>query len=63
MEGSRVLDAFDYVDGEDRQFTIDGLMEGEQYVFTAQARNQFGSSPFSGNSHLIISGTGLLCVH
>ena len=41
------------MDGEDRQFTIDGLMEGEQYVFSARARNQFGSSDFSGNSDFI----------
>ena len=53
MEGSRTLEASDYMDGEDRQFTIDGLMEGEQYVFSAQARNQFGSSDFSGNSDFI----------
>jgi len=26
------------MDGEDRQFLIDGLMEGEQYVFNAQAQ-------------------------
>ena len=53
MEGSRTLEASDYMDGEDRQFTIDGLMEGEQYVFSVQARNQFGSSDFSGNSDFI----------
>ena len=53
MEGSSTLEGSDYVDGEDRQFIIDGLIEGEQYVFSAQARNQFGSSAFSGNSDLI----------
>ena len=53
MEGSRTLEASDYVDGEDRQFIIDGLMEGEQYVFTAQTRNQFGFSEFSRNSDFI----------
>ena len=47
MEGSRVLFASDYVDGERHQFTINGLMEGESYLFSAQARNQFGSSEFS----------------
>ena len=57
MKGSRTLEALDYVDGEDRQFTIDGLMEGEQYVFNAQARNQFGFSKFSGNSDLITINT------
>ena len=53
MKGSRTLEASDYVDGHDHQFTIDGLTEGEQYVFSAQARNQFGFSKFSGNSELI----------
>ena len=53
MKGSRTLEASDYVDGEDHQFIMDGLMEGEQYVFNAQARNQFGFSKFSGNSDLI----------
>ena len=53
MEDSRTLEASDYMDGEDRQFTIDGLVEGEQYVFSARARNQFGSSDFSGNSDFI----------
>ena len=53
MEGSRTLEASDYVDGQDHQFIIDGLMEGEQYVFSAQARNQFGFSKFSENSDLI----------
>ena len=57
MEGSRTLEASDYVDGENRQFTIDGLMEGEYYVFSAQARNQFGSSDFSENSDFINSTT------
>ena len=53
MEGSHTLDASDYIDGQDRQFAIDGLMEGEQYVFSAQAQNQFGSSDFSGSSNFI----------
>ena len=57
MKGSRTLEASDYVDGEDRQFTIDGLIEGEQYVFSAQARNQFGFSKFSGNSDLVTINT------
>ena len=57
MEGSRTLEASDYVDGQDNQFIIDGLMEGEQYVFSAQARNQFGISEFSGNSDLITINT------
>ena len=61
MEGSRTLEASDYVDGQDHQFIIDGLMEGEQYLFSAQARNQFGSSAFSGNSDLITTATGMLC--
>ena len=50
MKGSRVLFASDYVDGERHQFTINGLMEGESYLFSAQARNRFGSSEFSGIS-------------
>ena len=62
MEGSRTLNASDYVDGQDGRFTIDGLMEGEQYLFSVQAQNQFGSSPFSGNSDFITTGTGMLCV-
>ena len=49
-EGSRILFASDYVDGERRHFTINGLVEGESYLFSAQARNQFGSSGFSGIS-------------
>ena len=49
-EGSRVLFASDYVDGERHQFTINGLMGGESYLFSAQGRNQFGSSEFSGIS-------------
>ena len=32
-------------------------------MFSAQAQNQFGSSAFSGNSDLITTGTGMLCVH
>ena len=59
MEGSRTLEASDYVDGQDHQFIIDGLMEGEQYAFSAQAQNQFGISEFSGNSDLVtINATG-----
>ena len=61
MEGSRTLDASNYVDDRLQQFTIDGLMEGERYLFSAQARNQFGSSPFSGNSEIIDAGTSKLC--
>ena len=38
------------MDGERRHFTINGLMEGESYLFRAQAQNQFGSSGFSGIS-------------
>ena len=57
MKGSRTLEASDYVDGQDHQFIIDGLIEGEQYVFSAQARNQFGFSKFSGNSDLITINT------
>ena len=53
IEGSRTLEASDYIDGQNHQFTIDGLMEGEQYVFSAQAQNQFGYSKFSGNSDFI----------
>ena len=59
MEDSRTLNAPNYMDGQDHQFTIDGLIEGEQYVFSVQAQNQFGSSPFSGNSDLIEAGTGM----
>ena len=62
MEGSRALDASDYMDGQDRHFTIDGLMEGERYLFSAQAQNQFGSSPFSGNSDLLEAGISCMCV-
>ena len=52
-----MLEASDYVDGQDHQFIIDGLIEGEQYVFSAQAQNQFGFSKFSGNSDLITINT------
>ena len=64
MEGSRVLFASDYVDGERHQFTIDGLMEGESYLFSAQARNQFGSSEFSGISTpiTIVTSKSHMCV-
>ena len=55
IEGSRTINASDYIDGDNHQFTIDGLMEGEYYVFSAQARNQFGSSDFSENSDFINS--------
>ena len=57
IEGSSTINDSDYMDGENHQFTIDGLMEGEYYVFSAQARNQFGSSDFSENSDFINSTT------
>ena len=44
---SRILDANDYVDNEQREFVIDGLMAGEFYRFSAQAQNEFGSSDFT----------------
>ena len=44
---SRILEANDYIDNEQREFTIDGLMAGEFYLFSAQAQNQFGSSDFT----------------
>ena len=44
---SRTLEANDYIDGEARQFTIDGLMTGGVYLFSAQAQNEFGASEFS----------------
>jgi len=47
---SHILEANDYMDGEARQFTIDGLMVGGIYLFSAQAQNEFGSSDFSGSS-------------
>jgi len=47
---SHILEANDYMDGEARQFTIDGLMVGGIYLFSAQAQNEFGSSDFSGGS-------------
>ena len=60
IKGSRTLEASDYVDGQDNQFIIDGLMEGEQYAFSAQARNHFGSSDFSGNSNFVsVTSKGL----
>ena len=62
IEGSRMVEASNYVDDQPAQFTIDGLMEGERYLFWVQAQNQFGSSPFSGNSGLIEAGTSKLCV-
>ena len=60
MEGSQMVDASDYVDDQPQQFPIDGLMEGDRYLFSAQAQNQFGSSPFSGNSDIIDAGIGML---
>ena len=62
MEGSIMLEASNYVDDQSQQFMIDGLMEGERYLFSAKAQNQFGSSPFSGNSDLIEAGTSKLCM-
>ena len=61
MEGSRIVDASDYVDDQPQEFTIDGLMEGERYLLIAQAQNQFGFSPLSGNSDLIEAGLSKLC--
>jgi len=46
---SRILEANDYIDNEQREFTIDGLMAGEFYRFSAQAQNQFGSSDFTNS--------------
>jgi len=40
---SRILDANDYVDNEQHEFTIDGLMAGEIYLFSAQAQNECSS--------------------
>ena len=57
-----MLEVSNYVDDQSQQFIIDGLMEGERYLFITQAQNQFGSSPFSGNSDLIEAGTSKLCV-
>jgi len=53
---SHTLEVNDYIDGEARQFTIDGLMTGDVYLFSVQAQNEFGASEFSGNS-LLIRGT------
>ena len=47
---SRILEANDYVDDEERVFTIDGLMAGGIYLFSAQAQNQFGSSDFTNSA-------------
>ena len=52
---SCTLEANDYIDGEEREFTIDGLMAGGVYLFSAKAQNQFGASDFS-NSSLLIHG-------
>ena len=64
---SRTLEANDYIDGEARQFTIDGLMTGGVYLFSAQAQNEFGFSDFSGNSQPIQSRfqhvCACVCVH
>ena len=46
---SRILEANDYMDNEERQFTIDGLLAGEFYLFSAQAQNQFGTSDFTNS--------------
>ena len=62
MEGSQMVEASNYMDDQPQQFPIDGLMEGDRYLFSAQARNQFGSSPFSGNSDIIEAGIGMLCM-
>jgi len=43
---SRILEANEYMDNEQREFTIDGLMAGGTYLFSAQAQNEFGSSGF-----------------
>ena len=61
---SRILEANDYVDGEQREFTIDGLMAGEVYLFSAQAQNQFGSSDFTNSDPIRgrFSVCGCLCV-
>lgn len=50
---SRTLEAKDYSDREERQFTVDGLTAGGAYLFSAQAQNQFGVSDFSGNSFVV----------
>ena len=46
------------------EFTINGLMEGGVYLFSAQAQNEFGSSDFSGNSQIVEVATSRfqLCV-
>ena len=49
---SRILEANDYMDNEQREFTIDGLMAGEFYLFSAQAQNQFGSSDFANSDQI-----------
>ena len=62
---SRTLEADDYMDTQARQFTIDGLMEGGVYLFSAQAQNEFGSSDFSGNSQRVQVATSrfqLVCI-
>ena len=61
---SRTLEADDYMDTQERQFTIDGLMAGGVYLFSAQAQNEFGSSDFSGNSQIVEVATSRfqLCV-
>ena len=46
---SRILEADDYMDNDQREFTIDGLMAGGFYLFSAQAQNEFGSSGFSNS--------------
>ena len=59
---SRTLEAYDYIDGEARQFTIAGLMTGGVYLFSAQAQNAFGASEFSGSSLLIRGRFQCVCV-
>jgi len=54
---SRILEANGYVDNEQREFTIDGLMAGEFYLFSAQAQNQFGSSDFTNSDPIRVAGT------
>ena len=50
---SRILEANDYIDNEQREFTIDGLMAGEFYLFSAQAQNEFGSSDFTHSAPIL----------
>ena len=59
---SHTLEANDYIDGEAHQFSIDGLMTGDVYLFSAQAQNEFGASEFSGNSLLIRGKFQCVCM-